>query len=445
MKSAESRTLTIDRLAHDGRGIAHNAAGKTVFVEKALPGEQIEAAVHTQRKRFDEAHIKQRHTSASSRVAPPCPYFDKCGGCDLQHLEIDAQRAHKQRVVKELFARQGLALDRVTPLNGHQEHYRRRARLGVKLDSQHNVLLGFRAANSHRLVSIEHCHVLVPELSELIRPLHALLESLESPKLVGHVELIKPDGQPVLLIRQLKAHHQDARAWQAFADTRGISVGAWVGRETPAFSWYSPAPVLEDTLSIQKAASEVPDSVTLGFNPGDFLQVNAEVNQRMINQVLAWLAPTLSSPDAPRVLDLFAGIGNFGLPLALLGARVHAVEGSPAMVSRIAENAQRYGLAITAQQADLSQAGPLAALFEAGDKVQGVVLDPPRDGAEAICHALGMHKVPRVAYISCDPATLARDAAHLVQKGYRIKDVAVADMFLHTAHIETLVLFEYSG
>ncbi|WNL37471.1 methyltransferase domain-containing protein [Halomonas sp. PAMB 3232] len=447
IKGADGTALTIGRLAHDGRGIAHDAAGKTVFVEQALPGETVEAAVHTQRKRFDEAHIKALLTRSENRVTPPCPYFERCGGCDLQHLALPAQREHKRQVVKELFARQGMTLSEITPLDGDTEHYRRRARLGVRVDGQENVLLGFRAAGSHRLVNIAHCHVLVAELSSLIAPLKGLLDTLSAPRQVGHLELIKPAGAPVVLVRQLKANAQDAAAWRAFAFEQGVSVGAFVGRENATLEWYGEAPALEDELYLDPdgVEQEPPPNVTLGFEPGDFLQVNQQVNQRMVNQVLEWLTPTLASSPAPRVLDLFAGIGNFSVPLALKGANVHAVEGSQTMVARIEQNAARHGLDIAALQADLSREASVAALFEDDQGVDAVVLDPPRDGAEAICRALGRYRVPRVVYISCDPATLARDAAHLLSQGYREAAVALADMFVHTAHVETMVLFEYRG
>ncbi|WP_252108565.1 MULTISPECIES: TRAM domain-containing protein [unclassified Halomonas] len=447
VKGVEGSALTIDRLAHDGRGIAHNAAGKTVFVEKALPGETVEAAVHIQRKRFDEAHVKALLTRSEKRVTPPCPYFERCGGCDLQHLALTAQREHKRQVVEELFARQAMTLPDVTLLDGDTEHYRRRARLGVRVDGQENVLLGFRAAGSHRLVNIEHCHVLVPELSGLIAPLKALLDTLSAPRQVGHLELIKPLGAPVVLVRQLKANAQDTAAWRDFALAQGVSVGAFVGRENATLEWFVEVPVLEDELGLGASVvdQKAPVNVTLGFEPGDFLQVNQQVNQRMVNQVLEWLTPTLASSPAPHVLDLFAGIGNFSVPLALSGASVHAVEGSQDMVERIEQNAARHGLELVARQADLNREASVAALFEGDEAIEAVVLDPPRDGAEAICQALGRHRVPSVVYISCDPATLARDAAHLSSQGYRMAAVAVADMFVHTAHIETMVLFEYRG
>lgn len=431
-----SDELVIERLAHDGRGVAHDASGKTVFIDRALPGERAEVAVHVNRKRFDEAHVKTLGQRSALRVEPPCEYFGQCGGCQLQHMKIDAQRTHKQEVLRELFARQGMQLDTIGLLAGSTEHYRRRARLGVKVDGQGRVLLGFRAAHSHRLVDIEHCHVLVTPLQALLPALRTFITTLEAPKLVGHIELLATDNERVLLVRQLKEHAGDEKRWQAFVEQHPVSLGAWVGRESAELRWYGSAPRLEETLSL-------PDQppLALAFAPGDFLQVNAEVNRLMVAHVAEWLTPE----SGQRILDLFAGMGNFSLPLAGKGATVHAVEGSSTMVERIETNAARNQLAVSAQQADLSNSETVRALLEAQTPLDALVLDPPRSGAEVVCQALGRYPVPRLAYVSCDPATLARDAAHLVNAGYRIKQVAVADMFLHTAHMETLMLFDYEG
>lgn len=444
-KNDASAPLVIERLAHDGRGVAHNAAGKTVFVSQALPGEQVVVGVHVTRKRFDEAHIKTQLTTSAQRVVPPCPHFGHCGGCDLQHLDINAQRAHKREVVTELMARQSITLESIAAINGSHESYRRRARLGVKVDGSGSVLLGFRAPHSHRLVDIQQCHVLVPQLQALIGPLRQLLATLEAPRQVGHIELVATEDTTLLLVRQLKEHAQDNARWQRFADQQQVSLGAWLGREGPSLHWYGAAPQLIDTLTPTASESDLGNAqaksaLNLQFAPGDFLQVNAEVNQKMVAQVAEWLSPV----QGQRVADLFAGIGNFSLPLSAAGAKVHAVEGNPAMVERIAANAHLNQLNVTVQQADLSDAKTVHALLSE-QPIEALVLDPPRSGAEAICQALSQHKVPKVAYISCDPATLARDAAHLVHAGYRIKQVAVADMFLHTAHMETLMLFEYGG
>ncbi|TVP43300.1 MAG: 23S rRNA (uracil(1939)-C(5))-methyltransferase RlmD [Halomonas sp.] len=431
--SEDTSPLVIERLAHDGRGVAHAANGKTVFVDQALPGEQVEVAVHLTRKRFDEAHIKTLMTTSEQRVTPPCAHFGHCGGCDLQHLNVDAQRTHKREVVRDLFARQGITLAEIGSIQGSEQGYRRRARLGVKVDGQGNTRLGFRAPHSHRLVDIERCPVLLESLQRLLAPLRELLASLEAPRLVGHIELLATEATQVVLVRQLKAHGQDAERWETFAQQQQVALGTWLGREAPVLHWHGAPPVLEDTLALEG----VPP-LTLNFEPGDFLQVNAQVNQQMIAQVLAWLAPA----PGHQLLDLFAGIGNFSLPMAAAGAAVHAVEGNPTMVERIGTNAERNQLTITGQQADLNDPDSVKALLKAHHNIDALVLDPPRNGGEVICQALAHHPVPLVVYISCDPATLARDAAHLVHAGYKIKQVAVADMFLHTAHMETLVLFE---
>lgn len=430
----DTSPLLIERLAHDGRGVAHAANGKTVFVNQALTGEQVEVAIHLNRKRFDEAHIKSLLTTSEQRVTPPCPHFGHCGGCDLQHLSVDAQRAHKREVVRDLFARQGITLGEIGSIQGDDQGYRRRARLGVKVDSQGNTRLGFRAAHSHRLVDIERCPVLVDSLQQLLKPLRELLESLEAPRLVGHIELLATATTQVVLVRQLKEHPLDAQRWQAFAKHQQVALGTWLGRETPALHWHGAAPVLEETLTLEGRPP-----LKLRFAPGDFLQVNAQINQQMVAQVIQWLAPK----PGQKLLDLFAGIGNFSLPMAAAGAAVHAVEGNPAMVERIAINAEHNQLVISGHQADLNDPASVKALLNAHSAIDALVLDPPRSGGEVICQALAHHPVAQVVYISCDPATLARDAAHLVHAGYRVKQVAVADMFLHTAHMETLMLFEF--
>ncbi len=429
----DTAPLVIERLAHDGRGVAHLANGKTVFVDQALPGEQVEVATHLTRKRFDEAHIKTLLTTSEQRVTPPCPHFGRCGGCDLQHLNVAAQRAHKRDVVRDLFARQGMTLGDIGSIESGDQGYRRRARLGVKVDSEGNTRIGFRAAHSHRLIDIERCPVLVDALQQLLTPLREVLNRLDAPRQVGHIELLATATTRVVLVRQLKENPKDAERWQAFAQQQQVALGTWLGRETPTLNWHGAPPALEETLTLDGQPT-----LTLGFAPGDFVQVNGSVNQQMVARVMQWLAPRAGQ----KLLDLFAGIGNFSLPMAAAGAEVHAVEGNSAMVARIAINAKHNQLMVSGQQADLSDATRVNELLSAHGDSDALVLDPPRSGAELICQALARHRVPRVVYISCDPATLARDAAHLVHAGYRITQVAVADMFLHTAHMETLMLFE---
>ncbi|SEM47905.1 methyltransferase domain-containing protein [Halomonas caseinilytica] len=429
-----SHELEIQGLAHDGRGVARDASGKTVFVEGALPGERVLASVHHRRKRFDEAHVREVVEASPARATPPCRHYGSCGGCDLQHLSLESQRDHKREVLRELLARQGIELPgTISLLSDTGEGYRRRARIGVRVDAAGRVRLGFRARHSHRLVDLDDCPVLLPVLSALLRPLREQVESLEAPRHVGHLELLASDDGVTLVVRQLREHVADQRRWRAFAELHRLNLGAWLGRESPRFEWLTAPPMLHCRLLSGEQA------LTLAFEPSDFLQANEAVNQRMVDTALDWLAPL--APGS-RVLDLFAGIGNFSLPLATQGAEVTAVEGKAAMVERLASNAARNDLAVTARQADLNDAEACRQLLEAASP-EVLVLDPPRSGAETLSRQLAARPVPRVLYISCDPATLARDAARLVSAGYVVRRGAVADMFAHTSHLESMLLLEH--
>lgn len=430
---ADDGSLTIERLAHDGRGVARNAEGKTVFVDAALPGERVDIAIHRQRKRYDEAHVRERFNAAEERVEPPCIYAARCGGCDLQHLSVEGQREHKRRVLVDLLKRQAIdAPEEIAMLIGHDAGYRRRARLGVKCDAQGRVHLGFRARGSEQLVDIDSCQVLTTPLAALLPLLRAQLESLEAPRHVGHLELLLTDADVVtVVVRQLRDVPGDEQRWRAFSEREGVACTLRRGRESTSLIWLGDRPELVTTVD---GGDRRP--VSLALAPGDFLQVNAEINQRLVDTLRDWLAPG----GGERLLDLFAGIGNFSLALAGDVASVTAVEGSNEMVERLRDNAGRNGLDVSALQADLSAPGAtIEALIAEHDTV---LLDPPRDGADAVCRQLAESDVARVAYISCDPASLARDAAHLLAGGYSLSRLAMADMFPHTAHLESLALFE---
>jgi 23S rRNA (uracil1939-C5)-methyltransferase len=425
--------VTVQRLAHDGRGVARSASGKALFIDGALPGERLEVAVHRSRKRFDEAHVRELIEASPERVEPPCPHYAQCGGCDLQHLAVAAQRQHKQAVLVDLLAREGVALTTSPALLADAAAgYRRRARLGVKVDSEGRVHLGFRVHHASRLVDVERCLVLVPTLEALLVPLRELLAQLEAPRQVGHLELVAADGVTVVVVRQLRDNHADRQRWQAFARDQGVSVGRLAGRDAPLFEW------LGDTPDLAYRLPGASGDLELRFDPGDFLQVNEAVNAQLVATTREWLAPLAGE----RLLDLYAGIGNFSLPMAADGAHVTAVEGNPAMVERLIDNARINGLPIDARQADLSHEAVVVALLE-GTEPDAVVLDPPRDGASAVCRALVERPVARLVYVACDPATLARDAARLVHGGYRLTRAAVADMFVHTSHLESILLFEH--
>lgn len=428
--------VDIEGLAHDGRGIARSHEGKRVFVDGALPGERVAIAVHRSRGRYDEAHVSDVVAASPWRVTPPCSHAGRCGGCDLQHMDVEAQRRHKAGVLKELLQRQGIEFSGdVAVLATRNQHYRRRARLGVRVDAEGRIHLGFRARNSQRLVAVEHCTILVPELSELLPALGQLLDGLEAPRHVGHIELLYSDQGASLVIRQLRRHHADQQRWQHWAQQRQLHLAQWVGREQPTLEWLWP----QEAPQLSVAVPGEPDDLTLLLEPQDFLQANDGVNRLMVETVLEWLGP---GRGAANLLDLFAGLGNFSLPLARSGYSVTAVEGQAEMVKRLAINAGRNQLEVGSRRTNLHDDGEVAALF-AGLSAEVVVLDPPRDGAEAVCRALAEQvSVTRVLYIACDPATLARDAAHLLQGGFTLKRVAMADLFVHTSHLESMLLFE---
>lgn len=434
----ESEAVTIERLAHDGRGVARDAHGKTLFVDGALPGERVTLAIHRQRRRFDEAHVRERLNAAVDRVEPPCEYFARCGGCDLQHLQVSSQREHKQSVLAEMLAHQSIATladgapvaSRIELLAGAESGYRRRARLSVKRDPAGGIHLGFRARSSDQLVDIDHCHVLAAPLSRLLPALRMQLEALEVVRHVGHLELLLGEGErAVVIVRQLRDVSEDADRWRDFAEREGVVVGQLKGRESPTLTWLGETPPL--SVGIEGASGPV----VLGVAPGDFLQINAEINQRLIDTARDWLA--LSGRE--HLLDLFAGIGNFSLALAGDAASVTAVEGSQSMVERLRANAANNGLSnVTSRQADLGTPGEvLDAALACHDTV---LLDPPRSGADAVCRALASSRVERVLYVSCHAASLARDLATLTQSGFSLERLALADMFPHTAHLEAMAL-----
>ncbi|GHB08294.1 RsmD family RNA methyltransferase [Salinicola rhizosphaerae] len=428
--------LVIERLAHDGRGVTRSVVGKTVFVDRALPGEQVEIAVHRERRRFDEAHVRRRLIDAATRVTPPCEHYERCGGCDLQHMAIEAQRDHKRQVLTELLARQGIEPPRtVDLLSGRDAGYRRRARLGVKVSRDGEVHLGFRVRGSDQLIDIDSCYVLAPSLAALLQPLRRQLQSLAAPRHVGHIELLAgDDGAAHVIVRQLRSVPEDARRWAEFATRERLALALREGREAPVLRWLGGPGAAPASLTTRVDAGGQP--ISLGFEPGDFLQVNAEINQQLIDRAREWLELDASE----RLLDLFAGIGNFALSLAPDVDRVTAVEGSQAMVERLNDNARCNGFeTVEARQADLSTVDGLLETWLAEHDV--VVLDPPRDGADAICRRLGASAASRVLYVSCDPASLARDAAHLRENGFCLERLAIADMFPHTAHLESMVLF----
>lgn len=424
----KKQRLIIERLANDGRGIAF-IEGRTWFVEGALAGEEVEARVLAARSQIVEARCERVLQASAQRRAEPCPHARRCGGCNLQHVPVADQLALKQHTLAEQFARVADLQPEVwvEPLVGPAFGYRRRARLAVRWDIKRKHLdIGFRASASQEIVSISECPVLVQPLQSLLPALLAALRDLSKPQVIGHVELFSGTAEAVLIRHTAALSETDVARLRSFATINGAQLW-WQGEGEPESD--DPAATLGYRLDAW--------DLELAWRPGDFVQVNAPVNDAMVAQALEWL----DVGQDETVLDLFCGLGNFSLPLARSGAQVVGVEGVETMVTRAQENARRNALAHAHfYRADLSK--PLADAPWARNDFAAVLLDPPRDGALEIVRQMSKLKARRVVYVSCNPATLARDARELASQGYRLKRAGVLDMFPQTAHVEAMALFE---
>lgn len=444
---SEPATLQIESLSHEGRGVAH-VNGKVCFVEGALPGETVEARYVNSRRQFDELRTETVTSAASDRTVPPCDYAAICGGCSLQHLAPSAQLAFKESVLfEQLLHSAGLeagSFEPLPPMPGPSEHYRRKARLAVRIvQRKGGALVGFREKASSFITDMNDCKVLVAEVAVLLPRLRTLIDSLEGRFEIPQIEVAvgeseareEADGAPLevaLVFRHLQPlSESDLAALTAFA------------REVPLQLYLQPAgvdsvhrlypPGGEERLHYYLPAWDL----SLAFHPMDFTQVNAVINRRIIDRALGLLE--LKPEDS--LLDLFCGLGNFTLPAARRCAEVVGVEGSEEMVRRGEENARRNGMDnVSFHAADLTR--PLEEQDWLPARIDKILLDPPRSGAQEIIAPLAALGASRIVYVSCNPATLARDAALFMQQGYDLKSAGVMDMFPHTAHVESMALFQ---
>lgn len=424
----KKQRLVIERLANDGRGIAF-LEGRTWFVAGALPEEEVEARVLAARSQVVEARAERVLSANAMRLVPPCAHAGQCGGCTLQHLPHAEQLALKQRTLAEQLARVAdlQPEEWVSPLVGTDFGYRRRARIAVRWDAKSRRLeIGFRAASSQAIVGIADCAVLVQPLQPVMRALPELLRSLDKPQALGHVELFHGTASAVLLRHTQSLGDSDLQRLRHFCAAHQAQL--WLHGEG------EPHPDQPDArlgYRLQRWNLE------LEYRPGDFVQVNEAVNEAMVAQALDWMKPQ----PGDRVLDLFCGLGNFALPLARQVREVVAVEGVETMVERARGNAAANGLEnVHFFRADLSN--PLADAAWARQGFDAVLLDPPRDGAFEAVRQMAATGARRVVYVSCNPATLARDSAELVRQGYQLKKAGILDMFPQTAHVEAMALFE---
>ncbi len=424
--------FTIDRMSHDGRGIAQ-WNGKTLFVDGALPGERISARLVRDHARYAEARLDKLLEAAPERVEPICAHYAECGGCQLQHFDTEQQIVFKQTsVLQQLELWGGVKPKHVLPpIRSATQGYRRCARLGIDYTNG-EVTLGFRKRNSNKLVQVNLCSVLAPALNLLLAPLKGWLTELRAAEAVTHLELIQTEHQAAVVLRHVQP--LDAIDLQNLNGlSSAFNFNAWLqGGEAHQLQDLNGQDV-DPRLSYAMADYDL----QLDFHPQDFIQVNPDVNTQMVAQALQLLA--LKGDE--RVLDLFCGIGNFTLPLARRCSEAIGIEAVDSMVQRGRENASKLGITNVQFMAANLLTMTEHRLNQTCGKIDAVLLDPPRDGAKEIIDKLPQLSPKRIVYVSCNPATLARDAKVLVAAGYQLDSVGVLDMFPHTAHVESMALF----
>ncbi|WP_417545865.1 23S rRNA (uracil(1939)-C(5))-methyltransferase RlmD [Marinobacter sp.] len=432
----------VEKLSHDGRGIARQD-GKILFVDGALPGETVMAKVVSTRSKFDELRTLEVLEAAPDRQTPPCEFADLCGGCSLQHMSSDAQIGFKESTLREQFAHFGGIepeewIEPMRPGDTLESTlgYRRKARMGVRyVKARESVLVGFREKRNSFLTDIDRCVVLDPRIGERILPLRELLHSMDAYARIPQVEVACGDDSAAMVFRNMdELSISDREKLVAFGQAQDLHVYLQPkGPDTVHRIWPESAGRDDERLSYRLDAFDL----TMKFHPMDFTQVNAGINKDMVNRAAEWL----DVQPGERVLDLFCGLGNFTLPLARKGAQVVGVEGDEAMVARGRENAELNGLANVAfHGADLH--GDFTGQSWAKEGFDKILIDPPRSGAEEICKYLTAFNAKRIVYVSCNPATLARDAGVMARNGYRLVRAGVMDMFPHTTHVESIALFE---
>ncbi|MCQ6263272.1 23S rRNA (uracil(1939)-C(5))-methyltransferase RlmD [Alcanivorax sp. MM125-6] len=430
---------TIESLSHDGRGIAR-LDGKTTFIDNALPGEQVFFQYTYMRRKFDEGRAVEILEASPDRVEPPCAHALICGGCSLQHVAPASQIRRKEAVLAEQLAHFGGLQPEswLAPLTGPVTGYRGKARMGAKyIDARGETLVGFREKRNSFIADLHRCEVLIPEVGHRLDDLRALMDGLESRHRIPQIEVARGDDAVALVFRHLDPlPATDLAKLVAFCQDKGLQLYLQPGNESTVHRVW---PEQGEERLYYRHAPHGPDTegAELAFHPTDFTQVNAEINRRMVP-----LALDLLEVEAHhQVLDLFCGLGNFTIPAARRAARVVGVEGSDAMVERGYENARRNGLENLEFHAwDLSRE-PEGQPW-ARQAYHRVLLDPPRSGALEMVRLMPHFGADRLVYVSCNPATLARDAGELVARGYRLKAAGVMDMFPHTAHVESIAVFD---
>ena len=449
--------LAVESMDIDAQGIAHRPDGKVVFIEGALPFEVVSANVHRKKTSWEAGVVTAIHRESSQRVRPGCPHFGlhagACGGCKMQHMHETAQVAVKQRVLEDNLWHLGKVKPEMMlrPIEGPAWGYRYRARLSVRhVHKKGEVLVGFHERKSRYVADMQVCHVLPPHVSAMLMPLRELIFGMDARETCPQIELACGDTVTAMVLRHMEPlSDDDITRLRAFAQKHGVQW--WLQSKGP-----DTVKLLDEPTSAEEELSyALPEyGITMPFKPTDFTQVNPHINRVLVSRALR----LLDAGSNERVIDWFCGLGNFTLPIATMAGEVLGIEGSEALVARSHDN-----LELNQQQRSV----PLAPtrfvarnLFEMTPEqlvADGVadkwLVDPPREGAFALVKALAdLHQSElrgpwtppkRIVYVSCNPATLARDAGVLVhQAGYRCTAAGVVNMFPHTAHVESMAVFE---
>ena len=420
----QRKTVTIHALSHKGEGIASDGE-HTHFVAGALPGEQ--ATVELGGKGGNIV-LKQITQPSPQRVAPVCPVYQQCGGCQLQHLSHDGQLHYKQDNLIRNLQQQGidLAATTILPAMASQPFsYRRAARLAIYHNPKHQITrLGFRARQDKQIVEVDHCPVLVESLNSLLPPLQQLLPMLTGVRHIGHIELLQlPGASPVVMLREVTPlTAEDLALLQQFASQHNCQIWRDNGHQRTA---------LTASQSYQHAGYDLP------LDPGHFFQANDAINAQLVARIADWLGGAKDN----QTIEWFAGNGNFSIPLALAGLKVHAVELNGAMTNALAASAKALDLPqLTSETADLEE--PLNWRYWQRLAPTAALLDPPRAGAKRLCEEINkLPSVQRVVYVSCNPGTLARDAAQLQAQGLALAELQLVDMYPQSYHSECIGLF----
>lgn len=429
-KIRKQQDVIIESLDQSLTGITH-IDNKVVFVPGVLPNEKVAIQIVDEQKKYAKAQLVSIEQSSDLRIAPACEHFSQCGGCQVQHLPHIQQLIFKEDALKKRFSFAASNTQWQQAIESAPWGYRRRARIGVNVEKNKTLRVGFRQQASNDIINIKQCSVLTAPFDTIFEPLYALIDTLDSREHIGHVEVIATPKHNVALFRCLKKlTDEDKKHIDDFSKNHNLVVLIEDndGVVLPLL------PTNNVTLSYPMAQYDI------AFKPGDFIQVNSDVNEKMVARAIDWL----DIKQTDKVLDLFCGVGNFSLAIAQSAQLVVGVEGVKTMAEQATQNANLANIAnADFFHCNLSQPLSEQQWFDSKlrKKVDKMLLDPARDGAVEICRQLSQLQPSKIVYVSCDPASLERDTKVIIEQGYRLDKICAMDMFPQTTHVESMALF----